>query len=44
MEKKDSIFMASVQMNRGEGFKHESIFLITIKKVLEHDGNLLKLD
>lgn len=28
----DSIFMGSVQMNRGDGFKHESVFLITIKK------------
>lgn len=28
----DSIFMGSVQMNRGEGIKHESVFLITIKK------------
>lgn len=36
--------MSSVQMSRGEGFEHESGFLITIKKRFNMDGNLLKLD
>lgn len=29
---------------RRKGFEHESVFLITIKKCFNMDGNLLKLD